>query len=393
MLKFAQDMVECRKMQFAKYFSVASEVAISAWTTAESDALSRCGHCDNCKRSPEEVVHKDVTLQAWQLVKIAKAVNDSGANVTLKYLADLARGNAGGAYEVSRRKAGKGQTREKYKLDLEEVAGGEVYMSKDEVTQDIEHLLVDLVLRGYLKEKYLQTPYSTNVYVECGPRASILYRHTQQSLETAHDLKIESVFRRKERKSKVSKKSKASARSKAKGKRRKSTTDSEDSEDELYDDEDDDNVEVAAEAPVRRPLRQAHRGFVLTQVTTDSDADIEDGLSREKSKASASSKAKGKRRRSASEDNKDDDDDDDNVEVAAEAPVRRPLRQAQRGFVLTQVPTDSDEDIEDGEWFISFTKKGPPPRKKPRISASNYFSDHGGMIKENDRDVIVLSDN
>lgn len=92
--------------------------------------MSRCGHCDNCKRSPEEVVRKDVTLQAWQLVKIAKALYDSGANVTLNTLATLARGNAGGQFEVSREKA-KGKTKEKHKLDLKEVAGGEVDLTKD----------------------------------------------------------------------------------------------------------------------------------------------------------------------------------------------------------------------------------------------------------------------
>ncbi|KAG6875880.1 hypothetical protein C0993_006937 [Termitomyces sp. T159_Od127] len=216
------------------------QVAISAWTFAESDASSRCGHCDNCQRSPEEVVHKDVTLQAWQLVKIAKALNDSGENVTLESLAALARGNVS-------RKTRQGQTRENHKLYLEEVAGGEVDMTRD----DIEHLLVDLVLQGYLEEKYRTTPYLTDVFVECGPRASVLSQHTQQSLATEHDLKIESVFRRKERKSKVSReKSKASARSKAKGKRRRSTTDSEDGEDELYDDDDDDNVEGKTGPPM-----------------------------------------------------------------------------------------------------------------------------------------------
>ncbi|KAG6878938.1 hypothetical protein C0992_006474 [Termitomyces sp. T32_za158] len=334
-------MDECRKTQFAKsatplisliyfsrayrrYFSVASEVAISAWTTAESDALSRCGHCDNCKRSPEEVVRKDVTLQAWQLVKIAKALNDSGANVTLNSLATLARGNAGGAFEVSRRKTGKGKMKEKHKLDLEEVAGGEVDLTKEE----IEHLLVDLLLLRYLKEKYQQTAYSTNVYVACGPYASILSRHTQQSLANAHDLKIEAVFWRRVRKPRVSgEKSKAPLSSKAAGKRRRNSTDSEDNERESI------------------------------------DVDL--------------------------------DDDDDDGEVVTEARVRHSLRQATfkpRNFVITVEDTDSDDDLEDDEWSISFRKKGPPP-KKPRISAGNDLSAHGKIIKENDHEVWVLSDN
>ncbi|KAG6862899.1 hypothetical protein C0991_009575, partial [Blastosporella zonata] len=136
MLKFAQNLEECRQTQFAngpstgRYFSHTTQVAISAWTTAESDALTRCGHCDNCSRTADDVIHKNVTRQAWQLVKIAKALNESGANVTLNSLAALARGNAGGSYEVSSRK-GKGKTKEKQKLDLDEVAGGEVKLRKD----------------------------------------------------------------------------------------------------------------------------------------------------------------------------------------------------------------------------------------------------------------------
>ncbi|KAG6875092.1 hypothetical protein C0993_010916, partial [Termitomyces sp. T159_Od127] len=129
---------------------------------------------------------------------------------------------------------------------------------------DIEHLLVDLVLQGYLEEKYWTTPYLTDVYVECGPRASVLSRHTQQSLATAHDLKIESVFRRKVRKSKVSKKSKVPASSKAKDKWRRSTTDSKDSVVELYDC-DDDNVEGKKGPPMSagRMIKENNRDVLV----------------------------------------------------------------------------------------------------------------------------------
>ncbi|KNZ74262.1 ATP-dependent DNA helicase Q-like 2 [Termitomyces sp. J132] len=281
MLKFAQNLDECRKTQFANYFSIASEVAISAWTTAESDALSRCFR---------------------------------GANVTLNNLATLARGNLGGEFEVQG-KGGKGKMKEKQKLDLEEVAGGKVDLTKDE----IEHILVDLLLKEYLAEKYWTTSYSTNVYIVCGPLAPILFRHTQRSLANARDVIFESVFRRKARKSKGSgEKSKSPSNTKAAGKRKRDTTDSEDDERE----------------------------------TIDIDEDV----------------------------------DNDNGEVITEAAVRHSVP---RTFIIRVPDTDEDdmEDEEDDEWSMTFRKKGLPPRKKPRNSAT-----HGKIVKENDREVLILSD-
>lgn len=189
------------------------------------------------------------------------------------------------------------------------------------ISQEIEHLLIDLLILKYLGEKYLPTAYSTNVYIICGQFASILLGHTKQSLENAPDLKIESVFRRKIRKTR----GKAPLSSKAAGKKRRNATDSDDDERE--------NIEV----------------------------DLCD----------------------------QDDDYDDEKEA-----VRHSLPQAvltQRRFVLTMEDTDSDEDTADNDWSVSFRKKGPPP-KKPRISATNSLSSYGKIIEENNREVLVLSD-
>lgn len=107
---------------------------MSSWTTDDSDALTRCGHCDNCTRPPEEIDRRNVALETWQLLKIVSAVERDGANLTLNMLATLARGNGGGAYEViqgGRGRKGKGKTKEKVGLDLDDVAGGKVNLSKD----------------------------------------------------------------------------------------------------------------------------------------------------------------------------------------------------------------------------------------------------------------------
>lgn len=107
---------------------------MSSWTTGDSDALTRCGHCDNCTRPAGEVDRRDVTLEAWQLLKIATAVEQDGGSLTLNMLAGLARGVGGGAYEVSHgsgRKNGKGKSKEKMAMDLDSVAGGAVDLTKD----------------------------------------------------------------------------------------------------------------------------------------------------------------------------------------------------------------------------------------------------------------------
>ncbi|KAF5380149.1 hypothetical protein D9615_006207 [Tricholomella constricta] len=334
MLKFAQDLKECRKTQFAKYFSYSSQLAMSSWTTDDSDVLSPCGHCDNCKRDPEEVDLKDVTHQAWQLIKITEALNQDGANVTLNSLVALARGNAGGAYEVKRGgkgNRGKGKTKETQKLDLEAVAGGEVDLTKDE----IEHLLVDLIIQQYLEEKYHQTSYSTNVYVARGPLAPRLSRHTRESLRNATGVKVECAFRKKAKRSKVSGKSapsssKKPASSTAAGKRKRMITDSEDDERE--------NIEIVLD-----------------------------------------------------EDDEDDDDDEDFVAKAG--PSHSLPVSTRRAFVLTEADSDNDGDTE-GDWSFSMRNKGPPASKKPKSSTANLMEGRfkGKVITENDRTVLVLSD-
>jgi ATP-dependent DNA helicase Q1 len=74
--------------------------------------------------------HEDVTLQAWQILKIVDAVERQHGSLTLIGLVDLVRGNGGGAFTTSTR-GRKGQSKEKADLDLDDVAGGKVVLNRD----------------------------------------------------------------------------------------------------------------------------------------------------------------------------------------------------------------------------------------------------------------------
>ncbi|KAI5121119.1 hypothetical protein M0805_002791 [Coniferiporia weirii] len=204
MVRFAQDVEECRKLQFSRYFSAASSLSMSAWGTAESDAHARCGHCDNCTRPPETVERRDVTLAAWQVLQIAEAIERDRGRVTLGMLADLVRGAGGGAFGVSGGggKRGKGKAKEKVGLDLDEIAGGKVALGKDET----EILLVNLLLSQHLKESFHSTAYAINVYVLTGPSAIRLSRYSREDVEAGKGPRIIVAFLKKKSKKRGSSK-------------------------------------------------------------------------------------------------------------------------------------------------------------------------------------------
>ncbi|KAJ7071166.1 ATP-dependent DNA helicase [Mycena amicta] len=238
MLDFAQDMRECRKIAFAKYFSHSSQVSMSSWTTAEKNALATCNHCDNCTRTPDTYTQRDVTLEAWQVLRVADAVKATGGQLTLAMLADLARGLGGGSYEVGG--GGRRGGKQKMDLDLELVCGGKVGLKKDEV----ESLVIDLLVQKYLVERYHQTAYSTVVYLETGPLALRLTRVPRERLKTAeHVPKIECCFRATSRKTKGKS---ATGSSKVAGKRKRQSTSSDEEEEDGEDDEREDAPQEGA---------------------------------------------------------------------------------------------------------------------------------------------------
>lgn len=80
---------------------------------------------------------KDVTLEAWQILKIMRNIESQGGRVTLGMMADLIRGAGGGSFGTSkstgnsRKGKGKSKEKEKAELDLDGIAGGKVGLNKD----------------------------------------------------------------------------------------------------------------------------------------------------------------------------------------------------------------------------------------------------------------------
>ncbi|CAE6431582.1 unnamed protein product [Rhizoctonia solani] len=194
MLRFAQNLTECRKLLFANYFSASSSLSLSSWTTEAGGKLTRCGHCDNCTRPPESVANKDVTLDAWIILRVAQTIDSEGGRVTVGMLADLVRGVGGKTFQVPAGGGRKGRRRksqgEKVGLDLEGVAGGKTSLSKD----DAETLIIQLVLSGHLKEIFHSTAYAINVYLQPGPQAVRLTRLLREVVEAGAGPKVECAF-------------------------------------------------------------------------------------------------------------------------------------------------------------------------------------------------------
>ncbi|KAI9061598.1 ATP-dependent DNA helicase [Trametes sanguinea] len=191
MIKFASDVEECRKIQFARYFSESSNLSLNSWETEEEDALTRCGHCDNCTRPPESIERRDVRLPAWQLLRLV-----SLQQITMAQLCDLARGVGGasaGAAGGGAKGKGKGRAKAKVAVDIEEVAGGKVDLSKEQT----EVLCVHLLIEGYLKLAYVPTKYAVNVYLQAGAKAARLTRFSRADIEQGKGPELTCTFLKK----------------------------------------------------------------------------------------------------------------------------------------------------------------------------------------------------
>jgi ATP-dependent DNA helicase Q1 len=208
-----------------RYFSTSSALSLSAWSAEGSETLSKCAHCDNCTRSPESVEDKDVTLDAWKILKVAHVIGEEGGRTTLGMLADLVRGAGGGAFEGGSggRGKGKGKAKEKKPLDLGVICGGKVDMSKEVsllhlqtfnphqhvAFQDVESLLITLLLQDYMKEEYSSTAYTINVYLIPGKLSLRLSRLSEEDVINGSGPRIRASFvkKGKGRKSAAAKKS------------------------------------------------------------------------------------------------------------------------------------------------------------------------------------------
>lgn len=116
-----------------RHFSSSTNLSLSSWSTEDSNVLDNCGHCDNCSRSTDTFVTKDMTLEAWRILKVAEEIHRNRARATLASLASLVKGS--GSVDV-----GRGKNKEKMHLDLDEICGG-----KTELSKEVALILISLV--------------------------------------------------------------------------------------------------------------------------------------------------------------------------------------------------------------------------------------------------------
>lgn len=233
MLKYALDLKSCRKLLFDSYFGNPANVVAPF---AESDR-SLCGHCDNCvrkqnsreassstmggattngsednnKQQPQvssatldytrkqQVITREVTLEAWKICKIIQAADALHSRITLPGAGDLCRGLNKCTFPIvkpahnkrafgGRGNGGSDAPPSKASLDLDGICNGKVStLNKDEM----EILLVELIIQGYLKEEFVQTAYSTNSYIVSGTSSIRLTRLTEEQVINQDGIKIE----------------------------------------------------------------------------------------------------------------------------------------------------------------------------------------------------------
>lgn len=123
MLRYAQSEL-CRQSILATYF--------------DEPRTEPCGVCDRCQSPPPR--HADVSVWAAHAVQVVSDVYARGSRITLAALADAVYAAAKSDAALSR--------------------------------VDCECLVVQLVLDGYLGERFQATAYTVNMYVVPGPRAS-----------------------------------------------------------------------------------------------------------------------------------------------------------------------------------------------------------------------------
>lgn len=74
---------------------------------------------------------RDVTLEAWKLLRVSGEVLNQGGRLTVSALAKLARGGGGGSFSVAEGKGKKKKATGEGNVDLEELVGGKVTLNED----------------------------------------------------------------------------------------------------------------------------------------------------------------------------------------------------------------------------------------------------------------------
>ena len=310
-----------------QYFSASTHLSAAAWDNSDTLAssggkISTCGICDNCLRDPASIVTKDATLEAWKCLKVLEEVDRSDGRVTLANLVDLVRGLGGGLFGTVQQKGRKRKSSgEKAGLDLEEIIGGKLDMSKDAslISYHVRNCSPSNRIRRHFSYIYLpwttckivssslgsstfgtlipvsdfattacaskqlsiwrtlltRHPDSVNVYVKPGPKCIRLSRLSQAQVEAGQAVPIECTFPNSKAKS-ISRKKSAKG-SKATTTRLVEISDQEDDDDEAEGQKRDDDVEDGADImPWDEPIPEAEdddNDDVMVQ-ESDSESDV-----------------------------------------------------------------------------------------------------------------------
>lgn len=163
--RYAQSS-ECRGVLLAEYFK---EIV------AEMDI---CGLCDNCRYSKRRRAI-DASFLAWQVVQITQAVQRTMGRCSFAVLADLCRGIKV-CQDYALRPTGDNSF---LPADINLVpCGGRVELSE----VDMERLIVQMLLEGFLDESFVTMRESVSVYAIPGRNAK---RLSVYGLEAAQRLK------------------------------------------------------------------------------------------------------------------------------------------------------------------------------------------------------------
>ncbi|KAK7453535.1 hypothetical protein VKT23_011815 [Stygiomarasmius scandens] len=128
MLAFVHNLTGCRKIQFETY--------LNDPLIHDVQSKIKCGDCDNCLRSPDTIVSRDVTVEAWRILKIVKDYSRGG--ISFSKLVEF----------ISKLKLG---------LRSDDEVKGSSGESGRWSRDDIERLIVFLFLTDYLQLHFYNT--------------------------------------------------------------------------------------------------------------------------------------------------------------------------------------------------------------------------------------------
>ncbi|KAH8835038.1 P-loop containing nucleoside triphosphate hydrolase protein [Flagelloscypha sp. PMI_526] len=242
-----------QNIETLSYFSFAAKIELSSWAT---DGV-------------------DIKVEAWQILKVAEELDSVGGNATVAMLANLSRGKGGASVSVSTKGSGRGRgadKKSKQDFDVQQICGGPVGLSGD----DTERLVLQLLLKGFLKERIHVNAYNTIVYLVPGPQALRFTRlKSKADVESKASLEFKCCMPKKEkrtRKKKADDETVSGSTRKARGKGRASQIDSA----TFQNDWDEDAPEMSQ--PLVGPSKQKTKPVVIELSSDDEgDRDLDGG--------------------------------------------------------------------------------------------------------------------